>query len=168
MTGSLTYVKGDATQPAGTDPKLLIHCCNDIGLWGAGFVMAISRRWPQPEDRYNEWYIKGGGADLPLGWVQPVKVLENLWVVNMIGQQGVGIRGKKEPPIRYDAVRTCLTKVAKIALDPKYRGPFKACSIHAPRFGAGLAGGDWNVIEQSIKEELVEKGLSVTIYDFDG
>lgn len=164
----INYVKGDATQPAGEGPKFIIHCSNDIGLWGAGFVMALSRRWPQPEDRYNDWFVRGGGARLPLGFIQPVKVEEELWVINMIGQRGVGMRFSDEPPIRYDAVRTCLTKVRQIALDPKYRGPYKAVSIHCPKFGAGLAGGDWSVIEQIIQDELVDHGLSVTVYEFDG
>lgn len=31
--GSLVYVKGDATRPAGEGPRLIIHCCNDIGVW---------------------------------------------------------------------------------------------------------------------------------------
>lgn len=168
VTGSLTYVKGDATQPAGTCPRFIIHCCNTLGLWGAGFVMAVSRRWPQPEEHYYDWHCALGGASISLGLTQMVEVEENLWVVNMIGQSGVGRDRSGRPPIRYDAIREALRTVAGTALDPAYRGPYKACSIHAPRFGAGLAGGDWAVIEQLIKEELVAKGLSVTIYDYDG
>lgn len=161
--GSLTYVKGDATKPAGTGPRFIIHVCNDLGLWGAGFVLAISRRWPRPERAYYAL-----GPHYPLGLAQMVKVEESLWVVNMIGQRGVGRRGGGPPPIRYDAVRKALQSVAKSAEDPAYRGPYKAVSIHCPKFGAGLAGGDWAVIEQLIQEELVDKGLAVTVYEFDG
>ena len=167
---SITYLKGDATKPAGEGPRFILHVCNDIGLWGAGFVMAVSRRWPDPEERYYYWHASGGGAHLPLGFIQPVKVDENLWVINMIAQRGVGTRytgPDRGPPIRYDAVKTCLKKVAKLALDPKYRGPYKSVAIHAPYFGCGLAGGDWDIIEEIIQEVLVEQGLSVTIYEFD-
>lgn len=76
------------------------------------------------------------------------------------------MRGSSIPPVRYRAIRTALKQVAEAALDEQYRGPYKAVSIHCPKFGAGLAGGNWNVIEQLIKEELVEKGLSVTVYEF--
>jgi O-acetyl-ADP-ribose deacetylase (regulator of RNase III) len=155
-------VKGDATQPAGTHPRFIIHVCNNIGLWGAGFVMAVSRRWPAPEFCYYDW-----GGPYELGTTQSVKVEENLYVINMIGQSGVGTKSGK-PPIRYEAIRKCLKQVEQMAKDPFFRGPFKACSIHAPKFGAGLAGGDWPVIEQLIQEELVDKGLNVTIYEWDG
>jgi hypothetical protein len=38
--------------------------------------------------------------------------------------------------------------------------------IHAPTFGAGLAGGNWNKIEQIIKDEIVNRGIKVTIYKY--
>ena len=40
----LRYVTGDATVPQGGGPKILVHLCNDAGGWGAGFVLAVSRR----------------------------------------------------------------------------------------------------------------------------
>lgn len=42
---SIAYRVGDATQPVGDGPKILVHVCNDIGAWGRGFVVALSRRW---------------------------------------------------------------------------------------------------------------------------
>lgn len=35
--------------------------------------------------------------------------------------------------------------------------------VHMPRIGAGLAGGDWNVIEELISKKLA--GVSVVVYD---
>lgn len=164
---SLAYVKGDATKPAGTGPRFIIHCCNDLGLWGAGFVLAISRRWPEPEEAYYRLEKEEGGYRL--GKIQIVKVEEHLWVVNMIGQHGVGRKREKSlPPIRYKAIRHALQQVAFYAQSVSYKGPYKRVSIHCPKFGAGLAGGDWRVIEQLLREELVDKGLEVTVYEFDG
>jgi len=157
MAGSLIYVKGDATQPAGSGPRLIPHVCNNVGAWGAGFVVAISRRWSMPEESYRRWHRAGGAT---LGWVQPVMVEPDLWVVNMIGQEGVGRAPNGTPPIRYEALRTCLAKVGRIAR-------IKGASVHCPKFGAGLAGGDWSIIEQIVQEELVDIGLSVTVYEFD-
>jgi O-acetyl-ADP-ribose deacetylase (regulator of RNase III) len=166
MTGSLTYVKGDATQPAGESPRFIIHVCNDLGLWGSGFVLAVSARWPQPEAAYYRMGERCNGY--AQGNIDIVEVDENLWVVNMIGQKGVARRGTTIPPVRYSSIRNALTQVAEAALDEQYRGPFKSVAIHCPKFGAGLAGGDWRVIEQIIQEELVDKGLEVTVYEFDG
>lgn len=39
MTGTLTYVEGDATYPLGesetSDIKVIMHCCNNRGGWAA-------------------------------------------------------------------------------------------------------------------------------------
>ncbi|MGW4499908.1 hypothetical protein ACWENR_15015 [Micromonospora sp. NPDC004336] len=45
----LRIIKGDATSPQAKGPKVIAHVCNDAGGWGKGFVLAVSRRWPQPE-----------------------------------------------------------------------------------------------------------------------
>jgi O-acetyl-ADP-ribose deacetylase (regulator of RNase III) len=63
------YVTGDATAPIGTGHKIIAHVCNDIGAWGAGFVLALSKRWPQPKAEY----LKIRPA-LALGLVQLVQV----------------------------------------------------------------------------------------------
>src|SRR5947207_11902994 len=53
---NINYIVGDATQPVGERPKIIVHVCNDIGGWGRGFVTAISKRWPEPEKRYRAWH----------------------------------------------------------------------------------------------------------------
>lgn len=30
----IQYIKGDATSPKGTDNKIIVHVCNDVGGWG--------------------------------------------------------------------------------------------------------------------------------------
>ena len=52
----INYLNGDATNPTGNGNKIIVHICNDIGGWGKGFVMAISKRWKQPEHQYREWF----------------------------------------------------------------------------------------------------------------
>ncbi|WP_261986759.1 hypothetical protein [Actinomadura sp. HBU206391] len=49
----LRIIKGDATSPQAKGPKIITHVCNDRGGWGKGFVLAISRRWPEPEREYR-------------------------------------------------------------------------------------------------------------------
>ena len=75
----------------------------------------------------------------------------------MIGQQGIHtIFGV--PPIHYAALKSCLTKVAKEALTSN-------ASVHMPRIGCGLGGGKWKLVEPIIKEELIDRGIDVTVYD---
>ncbi len=51
-----SYLQGDATSPQAKGPKVIAHICNDLGGWGKGFVVAISRRWPEPEREYRAWH----------------------------------------------------------------------------------------------------------------
>jgi O-acetyl-ADP-ribose deacetylase (regulator of RNase III) len=148
----INYVKGDATYPKGEGFKHIIHIVNDEGKWGAGFVLAISRRWKNPEISYKKWYSHF--ENFELGKVQFVPVEHDIVIANMVAQRGTGQRFG--PPIRYDALDSCLKIVSQEARE-------KNASIHGPRFGAGLAGGDWKKIESLINENLF--GLNVTIYD---
>jgi len=144
----IKYVKGDATQPIGEGGKLIIHCCNDEIKWGAGFVLALSKRWKQPEAMFRAL------KNPVLGDVQFVPVEPNIIVVNMIGQHGIKALPNDSP--RYDAINTALKKVNAYAIKYRY-------TVHCPRFGAGLAGGNWNVIEALINANIT---VDVTVYDF--
>jgi O-acetyl-ADP-ribose deacetylase (regulator of RNase III) len=157
MTG-IAYCKGDATVPVADGPKIICHICNDAGGWGKGFVVAISKRWPQPEAEYRAWYARGESAGFRLGAVQLVDVEPTLKVANMIAQRGIWASAGV-PPIRYDAVRECLAVLAEHAVQ-------LGASIHMPRIGCGLAGGSWNEIEAIITATLVAAAVPVQVYDF--
>jgi len=158
----LRYLVGDVINPSGTGYKIIPHVVNSIGAWGRGFVLAISKKWWQPEHDYREWSRQGpmelGKYDpFTLGNVQFVKVESDIQIANMLAQNG--LRGRNNPrPISYSALATCMKKVATKAKKLN-------ASIHAPRFGAGLAGGDWETIEQYIIELWVRENLDICIYD---
>lgn len=153
----MKYIKGDATSPIGEGNKIIVHICNDIGAWGAGFVLALSKKWDAPEKEYREWHKKQ--TDFELGNVQFVQVEEDLYVANIIGQRDI-TKKNSIPPIRYEAVEEGLRKVAGKAKEIN-------ASIHMPRIGSGLAGGDWNIIESIIVKTLIDNNVSVTVYDFE-
>lgn len=153
------YIQGDATQPQAKGNKIIAHVCNDLGGWGKGFVLAISKRWPEPEAVYRAWHKDRAKNDFGLGAIQIVQVEPYIWVANMVAQRGVKT-GSSGPPIRYEAVRECLNK---LAIEAERIG----ASIHMPRIGCGLAGGKWERIEPLILEELVGRNIETTVYDFD-
>jgi O-acetyl-ADP-ribose deacetylase (regulator of RNase III) len=39
-------------------------------------------------------------------------------------------------------------------------------SVHMPRIGCGLAGGDWSKVEPLITRRLTDKGIAVYVYDY--
>ena len=85
MAGEIDYVVGDVTAPTGSGPRVIAHVCNDAGGWGKGFVVAISRRWPEPEAAFRSWYQERATNDFALGAVQLVSVTSDCYVANMIG-----------------------------------------------------------------------------------
>jgi len=151
----INYVIGDATHPVGDGIKFIAHCSNNIGAWGAGFVIALSKRWGMPELIYRK-FAEENPEELKesLGKIQTIPVEKDIIVVNIIGQEGIGF-SNGNPPIRYDAIRKGFSQ-----LNEDMKG-YKNPSLHLPRIGAGLAGGDWQVIEKIILDEMT---VSVTVY----
>ncbi|GAA1575173.1 macro domain-containing protein [Dactylosporangium maewongense] len=154
----LRITKGDATSPQASGPKIIAHVCNDQGHWGAGFVLAVSRRWPEPERDYRRWHRERAGNDFALGAVRVLEVQPSVFVANMIGQHGIKT-GSSGPPVRYEAIGRALTAVGDRALD-------LGASVHMPRIGCGLAGGRWDKVEPLVVSALCERDVPVTVYDF--
>lgn len=154
----ITYLKGDATSPQAPGVRMIVHVCNAVGGWGKGFVLAISKRWQQPEAAYRAWYRDRATNDFALGAVQFVQVESAVWVANLLGQHGMKA-DSAGPPIRYDAVEAGLRQVATKAKE-------LGASVHMPRIGCGLAGGKWELMEPVIVRTLAEQDVAVTVYDF--
>jgi hypothetical protein len=141
-----------------TPPVVIPHICNDLGGWGSGFVVPLGKLYPEAEAAYRRWHSHR--FDSSAGpW-------SNSIVANMIAQHGTVTRPMDDdpnrPPVRYTALAACMSKVANyIAHLPQ------GTAIHAPKFGAGLAGGNWDLIEELIREEWLDRGIPVTIYSLD-
>lgn len=160
----ITYLQGDATNPV-VKPAMIVHICNDVGKWGAGFVLAISEKWKLPEKKYREW-LRKPDEDFMLGKVQFVDVGSDICIANMIAQHNVHKKGTPRGIyIRYDALDTALQAVANYPNCRSVPDNFtKDVSIHMPRIGCGLAGGTWEKIEPIIEKNLSE--FDVYVYDF--
>jgi O-acetyl-ADP-ribose deacetylase (regulator of RNase III) len=155
----IIYIKGDATVPQAKGVTIIAHICTNLGGWGTGFVLAVSKKWKEPEVSYRKWHRERSKNDFELGKIQIVKVNKYIYVANMIGQQGMKT-GSNGVPIRYKAVEECLLELAKEA-------KILEASVHMPRIGCGLAGGTWERIQPIIEETLIKNNISTTIYDFD-
>ena len=137
----INYVKGDATAPIGEGNKIIAHICNDKGGWGAGFVMALSKKWKEPETLYRlKKFYRLGTVDYI-----DVDSQKKIFVANMIAQHNTGRDENGDIPLRYSALVDCLRDLDEMAEHLK-------ASIHMPKIGAGLSKGDWNTIQQIIRE----------------
>jgi len=153
MARVMQYIIGDATLPGGQGPRIIAHICNNRGGYGKGFALAVANRWPKAERRYREWYDTQEGFSL--GSVQVVDLGQDMYVANMIAQQGY--RTAYNPhPLRLDALALCLARLSDAAIQLK-------ASVHMPRIGTGLSGGSWHDIEPIIIHTLGT--LEVFVYD---
>lgn len=158
---AIRYQTGDATRPLAPPPLIIVHVCNDLGVWGAGFVLAVSKRWPAVKQRYQAWHAgRSENSEPPfeLGAVQFVEVEPGLQVANVIGQRGIRRASSAPAPVRYEAIAAGLRRVAEEAL-------LAQASVHMPRIGCGLAGGDWAKVEVILERELAALGVPVHVYD---
>lgn len=164
----IEFRKGDVCYPcirSGT--RFIIHVCNDQGGWGAGFTRSLSRRWERPEAYYREWHQKGQTVFdglFELGNIQNVLVERNeygepLVVTNMIAQHG--FKSDRNPiPLQYDALALCLVKLARFI---RHDLRDSICTLHMPRIGTGLAGGEWHRIERLLLG--IFKDVPMYVYD---
>jgi len=158
--GCLHHVRGDATKVQhGKGNKIIAHVVNDKGRWGKGFVMAITDEWGKvPGQLYRKWHKAGAKADFRLGRVQLLQLPGTLCLANIVGQSGIKT-GSQGPPVRYEAISEGLDAVSCHAAKT-------GASIHMPRIGSGLAGGDWAKV-QAIVQSMVEKyGVDVYVYEY--
>ena len=155
------YLDGDATEPVGDGPKIIAHCCNNVGGWGSGFVLALSNKWIAPEMAYRQLCQQAGEhVKALLGSTQIVPVEKNLWVSNIFGQTGVARPGVDKPLVE-EALAAGLYATSIFAEQRE------GSSIHLPRIGCGLAGGSWAVVEKLI-ETFIDVEVDVYVYDFPG
>jgi O-acetyl-ADP-ribose deacetylase (regulator of RNase III) len=130
------------------------HVCNNRGVMGAGVAAALKFAFPNVDHTYVK-LCESKKGDV-LGHTDYAWVEDSLCISNMIAQDG--FRGGMRPPIRYGALAFCMYDVADLA-----KSQSRKTRIIAPKFGAGLAGGDWAVIRQLIHELWLDQGIDVTI-----
>jgi hypothetical protein len=153
---AITFLVGDALTPRGDGHRIVAHVVNDkTPNWGAGFGMAVRRKWPAVQDAFRRWAENTPRA-LTLGNVFHTTVDAHTTVFQLICQHGYG--PSPTPRLRYAALNTCLEELADFALA-------KRASIHMPRIGVGEGGGAWGLIEQLIDASLCAQSLRVAVYD---
>ena len=130
--------KGDILQ---VQSGLILHGCNTKGVMGAGIAKQIAVKYP---DVYSE-YVRYCRWDDILGEALFVKVSPTLVIGNLFTQDSFG----RDPTMRYvsyDAVDNAFKRISYLE-EPD-------TEIHFPKIGAGLANGDWTVIQSIIEHRL--------------
>lgn len=151
---------------------VIVHGCNCHSVMGAGLAPQMAKAFGCDTFEMELWgsdINKLGNIDyqtLVLG-KNSIWNLEDgdnkndeheLTVINAYTQFNFGknhIDGISKP-IDYQALELCMKKINRI---------FNGNHIGLPMIGAGLAGGDWNVIEEIIKRVLSDCEVTIVVYD---
>lgn len=141
---------------------IIPHVCNNINLFGAGFAHSVALNYPIVKENYHllgNHFLKNN-----LGYTQFVEVAKDsyghkLIFANMISQNGIR-SSSHHRPLNYYALTQSMSLVSKFI--SKYFDKENRVEIHAPKFGCGLAGGNWNLIEYLIED--IWHNIPVYIY----
>ena len=139
------------------------HVCNNIDLFGAGFAAETARHYPIVKENYH--LLGKSFLQNNLGYVQFVEVLSDkkyehkLVFANMIAQRGIINKTSNPRPLNYLALVKSMVGVSQY-ISKNFDGDIQ---IHAPKFGCGLAGGNWKFVEELINDIWSDK--IVFIYD---
>ncbi|NJO61083.1 MAG: hypothetical protein HC836_23315 [Richelia sp. RM2_1_2] len=143
----IKYVNGNLLDA----PEFIIaHGCNAQGVMNRGVARAIRKKWPTAYNAYCFHYEMT--QTLQLGEVIWCKTDGKL-IANCITQEKYGCAGAQYT--NYLAVRKCMQKINKIAI--------RDLGVAMPLIGAGLGGGDWDIIAQIIEEEIINDVPTVYI-----
>jgi len=142
----MKYIDGDLIQLAKEGKFDVIgHGCNCFHSMGAGIAKTIKQSWPEVSmadhcSRYGDVNKLGTFTHVDYG---------DLVVLNLYTQfKYTSI----QVDVDYDAVRKCMKAVKK-----RYSGK----RIGFPLIGAGLAGGDWDIISKIIEDELGDEDVTI-------
>lgn len=151
-------VAGDAREPRGSGRKIIAQIVNTSAATGSGFGKSLSARYPRADEELKMWKKEGDGFGL--GAMRLVDVGDDIYIAQMVAQEGIFPKGNTIP-LKYPSLLLCIKQLADTAKAMN-------ASVHMPFIGAGMAGGNWDIIKGMILEELVLKGIDVTVYRLPG
>jgi O-acetyl-ADP-ribose deacetylase (regulator of RNase III) len=142
-------LKGDLLQFAEDGNfDVIIHGCNCFCQMGKGIALTIKNKFPEA---YKADLETAKGEKNKLGTYSKADT-GNFTIVNAYTQYHWAGKGRNAD---YDAIRNVMKLIKQ---------NFSGKRIGYPLIGAGLAGGDWDVISTIISEELKGEEHTVVIY----
>jgi len=120
---------------------VIIHGCNCLCNMGSGIAKTVKNRYPQAFKADCET-VKGDREKLGDYTYSLVGKNKDIILINAYTQYSYS---RDKVDVDYDAVRNVFSKIKR---------DYSKKKIGYPLIGAGLAGGDWEIIEAIINEEL--------------
>ena len=150
-------VKGNAVEMKEKgEVDALMHCCNALGVMGAGIAKQIKEANHESYFEYHKHCIEHGcNPDVLLG-----HIVCSDGYYHIIGQASVG-KGKQ---VHYGALAVGFSLIANA-----YNEAQEAIKLAVPKYiGCGLAGGDWEVVNELLHGFFTNhKYITLYIVEYD-
>lgn len=137
----------------------IAHGCNCFHMMGAGIAAQISKQFPAALEADKRQTMSGDYSKL--GDYSRILTAHG-WIINAYTQFHSGFVGRD---ILYPSIEKAFTRVNKYVAPVLEFVSDSELSLGIPKIGAGIAGGDWKVIEEIINR--VSTRLSITVVEWD-
>jgi O-acetyl-ADP-ribose deacetylase (regulator of RNase III) len=154
----MKFVKGDLLD---APEKIIAHGCNAQGVMGSGVALAIKNKYPSAYISYMKLikYCKDN-LKSPLCHCA-VAFSKDKIILNAITQEFYGRDGKQY--VNYEAVTRSLARGIKALLAQGH----DVRRIAIPKIGAGLGGGDWEIIKGLLADIETVLEIEFIIYTLE-
>lgn len=129
---------------------IIAHIVNNVGAWGAGFVVQLGKKYPLAKNLYKQ-AIKD--QHITLGSCQSIEVDKenNIYVANLVAQDNRNI--KKNRLVNYASLAYALDNLLMRCNLEKYKmNKDDNFEFWMPLIGCGIGGGDWNIVKELISD----------------
>lgn len=161
----LTVVKGDLLS---VTEGVIAHGVNCRGAFGSGVAGAIAKKFPWVRDSYLHKYntegwvlgdvqlVKSDGTNQPKkSTMQGILNIPGVVFANCATQDDFGT---DKVNLDYSALEKCIDKVLHFCAKAKL-------PLAIPRIGCGLAGGDWETVQEIIIRLNADRKVPITVYE---
>lgn len=167
MQNKLVYKVGDLISAAvNNEVQVIAHGCNCLCTMGSGIAPLIKSAFPYAYEADCETR-KGDKLKLgsfTVGDPEHYGYSSGPLVFNLYSQYNYTGRKYNRRDLDYNALYDALDLMA---FELQCYDLGEELKVGLPKIGAGLAKGDWDIIEIMIKKTLCEAGYNVTIYVLD-
>ena len=149
----IKHVVGDLVRDA-EQYEVIMHGCNCFCAMGAGIAPQIKAKFPEA---YAVDCATTAGDINKMGTITHTVNTKPI-VVNMYTQYDTKGRRNGQMDFDYDAFRKALKEV---------KAKFSGKMMAMPKIGAELAGGDWELIERILEDEMRGEYVTVVTWEND-
>lgn len=139
----IKYLQGNLLD---VDSGVIAHGCNAQGVMGSGVAKFVRDKYPEAYKKYNQFCVDTDDNILgSIVWYAPKS---DLYIANCITQEYFGAGPSRY--VSYDAIDVSFALINdKLKVLPKK-------TLHIPKIGAGLGGGNWDIISSIIENNITE------------